>query len=137
MISTQTSIPSTDTPAPAPTNPPTALPTVVGGGGGKIAFTSDRDGYEEIYVVNTDGSSLTKLANDITPKFHPAWSPDGGKIAFGSNNDDTASIYIMNADGSSPTRLFDTTEISLYDPANTELRFVEGCCSTTWSPDGG
>ena len=35
-ISTQTSPPSTDTPVPAPTIPPTAVPTAIGGGGGKI-----------------------------------------------------------------------------------------------------
>lgn len=134
--STQASLPSTDTSVPAPTTPSTALPTAIGGGSGKIAFTSDRDGYPEIYVVNTDGSGLTKLTNEITPKFHPAWSPDGGKIAFGSNNEDIASIYIMNADGSSPTKLIDTTEISLYNPANPELRFDKECCSVTWSPDG-
>lgn len=120
-----------------PTITPTLAPTPIGGGAGKIAFTSDRDGYAEIYVVNTDGSGLTKLANDITPKFHPSWSPDGKQIAFGSNNDDIASIYIMNADGSNPTKLIDTTEISLYDPANPELRFDEECCSVTWSPDSG
>ena len=128
--STQTGIPSTDTPIPAP------LPTAVSGGG-KIAFTSDRDGYPEIYLVNTDGSGLTKLTNEITPKFHPAWSPDGGKIAFASINEGVASIYIMNADGSNPTKLIETTEISLYNPADPELRLFGDGSSISWSPDGG
>ena len=136
-ISTQTSLPATDTPVPAPTIPPTAVPTAIGGGGGKIAFSSERDGSSEIYVVNADGSGLSPLANEITPKFRPAWSPDGSKIAFGtSDGADTASIYIMNADGSSPVKLIDTTEISVYDPANMDLRFLTGCCSLSWSPDG-
>ncbi len=134
---TQTSLPSTDTPVPAPTIPPTAVPTAIGGGGGKIAFTYGLDDVTEIYVVNADGSGLSPLANEITPKFRPAWSPDGSKIAFGtSDGGDTASIYIMNADGSSPVKLIDTTEISVYDPANMDLRFLTGCCSLSWSPDG-
>jgi Tol biopolymer transport system component len=136
-VSTQTSVPPpTYTPAPTPTTMPTALPTAMGGGAGKIAFTSERDGYPEIYLINVDGSGLIKLANNITPKFNPAWSPDGRKIAFGSNDKDTASIYIMNADGSNPTKLIDTKEISVYDQANPDWRFAPGCCYPTWSPDG-
>ena len=134
--STQTSIPSTYTPTPAPTTTLTALPTAIGGGGGKIAFTSERDGYPEIYVINVDGSGLIKLENNITPKFNPAWSPDGSKIAFASNDNDTASIYIMNADGSNPTKLIDTKEISVYDQPDPRLRFALGCCHPIWSPDG-
>ncbi len=126
---TQTSLSATETPVPAPTVPPTAVPTAIGGGGGKIAFTYGLDDVTEIYVVNADGSGLSPLANEITPKFHPAWSPDGSKIAFGTSDGDTASIYIMNADGSSPVKLIDTTEISVYDPPNMDLRFLVGCCS--------
>ncbi len=132
-----TYIPSpTVTVLPSATSLPAASPTAIGGGEGKIAFTSEWDGYPEIYVINVDGSGLIKLANNITPNFNPAWSPDGKKIAFGSNDNDTASIYIMNADGSDPVKLIDTKEISLYDQANVDLRFAVGCCSTTWSPDG-
>ncbi|MBL8101715.1 MAG: PD40 domain-containing protein, partial [Anaerolineales bacterium] len=130
-ISTQTSIPSTDTPA--PTIPPTALPTAIGGGGGKIAFTSERDGSSEIYVVNADGSGLSPLANEITPKYDPSWSPDGEKIAFGTNDNDSASLYIMNADGSNPVKLIDTHDISTYDSATSDWRFE---VSPIWSPDG-
>jgi Tol biopolymer transport system component len=108
----------------------------MGGGAGKFAFTSERDGYPEIYVINVDGRGLIKLSNNITPKYNPAWSPDGSKIAFGSNDKDTAGIYIMDADGSNPTKLIDTKEISVYDQANPDLRFTTGCCHPIWSPDG-
>ncbi|WP_203884821.1 hypothetical protein, partial [Planotetraspora kaengkrachanensis] len=36
---------------------------VVPGGNGKIAFTSVRDGNDEIYVMNADGSGQTNLTN--------------------------------------------------------------------------
>ena len=34
-------------------------------GGGRIAFVSDRDGDDEIYVMNADGSKVTNLTNHL------------------------------------------------------------------------
>ena len=34
------------------------------GANGKIAFTTDRDGNNEIYVVNSDGTGLARLTNN-------------------------------------------------------------------------
>jgi Tol biopolymer transport system component len=136
LVPTPTAIPPTETLIPASTFTPSPTATAIGGGGGRIAFTSERDGYQEIYVINADGTNLVSLANDITPKFYPAWSPDGSKLAFGSNTNDSASIYIMNADGSNPTKLIDTIDIDMYDQATPDWRFVTGCCNAIWSPDG-
>lgn len=72
---------------------------------GKIVFFSDRDGNYEIYVMNADGSSQTRLTNNPAADYLPDWSPDGSKIAFTSSRDGNAEIYVMNADGSSQTRL--------------------------------
>ncbi|MCY2923834.1 MAG: DPP IV N-terminal domain-containing protein, partial [Planctomycetota bacterium] len=67
----------------------------------KIAFTSDRDGYSDIYVMNADGTGQTRLTNSGVRGFAPAFSPDGRKIAF----DSAGLIYVMNADGTGQTRL--------------------------------
>ncbi len=53
---------------------------------GKIAFTSDRDGNREIYVMNSDGTNQTRLTNNNIIDDHPTFSPDGRKIAFLSQN---------------------------------------------------
>jgi redox-regulated HSP33 family molecular chaperone len=50
---------------------------------GKIAFTSNRDGNIEIYVMNADGSGQTRLTTNAASDRFPAWSPDGLKIAKG------------------------------------------------------
>src|SRR5947209_315716 len=75
---------------------------------GKIAFVSDRDGNNEIYTMNVDGTGVARLTFDTVVSHNdlsPAWSPDGTKIAFASDRDGNYEIYTMNADGSGPTRL--------------------------------
>src|SRR5216117_1165506 len=44
---------------------------------GKIAFTSDRDGNPEIYVMNADGTEQVRLTNNPGLDDFPTWSPDG------------------------------------------------------------
>ncbi len=75
---------------------------------GKIVFGSDRDGNQEIYIMDTDGSNQINLTNDPTPDNNPAWSPDGSRIAFISKRESPTfslffSINIMNVDGSKVT----------------------------------
>jgi len=41
--------------------------------GEKIAFTSDRDGNEEIYVMNADGSNQKNLTNNPCNDRDPDW----------------------------------------------------------------
>ena len=59
----------------------------------------------QIYTMNADGTSLTRLTNLATGAFFPAWSPDGTRIAFVSPEDGLWHIYVMNADGTGVTRL--------------------------------
>lgn len=84
-----------------------------------------------IYVIDADGSELTKLADQGTD---PAWSPEGSRIAFVSDRDrngelgygDTVryahELYLMDADGSNQRRLTTTKDLNEARPA--------------WSPDG-
>jgi Tol biopolymer transport system component len=89
---------------------------------GRIAFYSTRDGNEEIYIMNADGSQQTRLTDHPANDEVPALSPNGQRVAFASERDSNWEIYVMNADGSDQTRL-------TYDPAEDRLPI--------WSPDGG
>jgi len=86
-----------------------------------IAFVSDRDGNEEIYVMPVDGGPALRLTDHPARDNQPAWSPDGTRIAFVSDRDGNSEIYVMNADGSDPVNL---TRNPATDTA------------PSWSPDG-
>lgn len=75
--------------------------------GTRIVFQSNRDGNAEIYVMNSDGSSQTRLTNNPAFDSNPAWSSDGAGILFTSTRDDPMhpALYLMNADGSNLTRV--------------------------------
>ena len=88
---------------------------------GKIAFTSNRDGSQQIYVMNPDGSNVVRVTDPPGISFSPEWSPDGTKIAFTSTRDGNYEIYVMNGDGTGQTRI---TNNSASDSG------------AAWSPDG-
>ena len=71
----------------------------------KIAFVSDRDGNEEIYVMNANGTGQVRLTDMVDSDTSPRWSPDGTKIVFESDRDGNREIYTMNADGTGQTRV--------------------------------
>lgn len=92
-----------------------------------IAFTTNRDGNWEIYVMNPDGSGQTRLTNNTAVDNHASWSPDGTKLAFHSDRDGNREIYTMNADGSGQLRLTTNTsadEFPSWSPDGTRIAFV-------------
>ncbi len=82
--------------------------------GGRVVFSSNRDGDFEIYAVNPDGMGLTQLTHNDFEDSSPHPSPDGSLIAFYSGGD----FALMNVDGSG-------------------RRPFEPCSGTdaSWSPD--
>jgi TolB protein len=68
--------------------------------GGRIAFESDRGGSQQIYLMNVDGSSQTRISFGDGRYSTPVWSPDGKWIAFTKQAGGKFAIGVMAPDGS-------------------------------------
>jgi Tol biopolymer transport system component len=91
--------------------------------GSRIAFNYDHDGNSDIYLIDADGTDLTRLTRNAGVDVQPAWSPDGTQITFKSrrHRKGAGDIYVMNVDRTGLTRL------------TTALR---DDLAPDWSPDG-
>ena len=95
----------------------------------QIAFSSDRDGDNEIYVMDTDGGNLRRLTKSPAGDHSPSWSSDGKRIVFVSSRDGIVDrhgtpipdIYVMDADGRNQQNLTNTPNADRFP---------------SWSPDG-
>jgi Tol biopolymer transport system component len=107
---------------PAPSAvPPGPLP-------GKVAFSASDGTQRDIYVMNPDGSNLTRLTSTPEDESSPAWSWDNTRIAFGRPRTGASAqvhrdIFVVDANGAnghwgSPT------------PSTLDLN------APAWSPDG-
>ena len=147
------------------TNPATDFDPTWSPDGMHIAFRSQRDGNDEIYVMNADGTCQTNLTNNPLGDWSPAWSPDGKQIALARffDNNQFTDIAIINMDGSGLKRLtHESGEYPAWSPDGTRIAFASARdgnyeiyvmnadgtgqtrltdnpaydMSPTWSPDG-
>lgn len=87
---------------------------------GRIAFVTDRDGNQEIYVMDASGLNEVNLSHNPAADYAPEWSPDGSKIAFVSIRSGKPEIYIMSTISTEVARVPNT----------------EGALSVIWLSDG-
>jgi Tol biopolymer transport system component len=118
---TNTPIPPTDTPAPptdtpAPTDTPTlaASPTAEATNTpkptpkpklGKILFTSNRASWDDLFIMNDDGSGVKQLTKK-GQCYDAHFTPDGKTVIYENGLD----IWKMSADGGGQTNLTNTTD---------------------------
>jgi TolB protein len=88
---------------------------------GQLVFEREIDENTDIYVMNIDGTGLTRLTDSDGWDGTPSWSPDGKQIAFASERLGSPAIFLMDADGSNQRPLTSPDYASLMP---------------VWSPDG-
>jgi Tol biopolymer transport system component len=104
------------------------------GPGGRIVFTSVRDGDMEIYSMNGDGSNVRRLTNRPGPDGGPFFSPDGTQIVFRgrvSGGEELADYQALLKEGLwRPTSL----EIFVMDADGTNIRQVTTLGKASFAP---
>ena len=100
---------------------------------GGLAGWND-NAYDDVFVINADGSGLRRLTRTSEDDWVPTWSPDGETIAFDRNDDGYNWIYAADANGAAVRRL---TPNFHWHPAwspDGRLAFVDG--RTIWVMNG-
>jgi Tol biopolymer transport system component/DNA-binding winged helix-turn-helix (wHTH) protein len=70
--------------------------------GKKVAFESNRLGYSDIWVCESDGSNCSQLTSLHTISGTARWSPDGHHIAFESAYRQFWEVYVIEIPGGQP-----------------------------------
>ena len=90
----------------------------------KIAFVSNKNGNEDIFIINIDGTGLTQLTESTDKDAYPSGSPDGKKIAYTSEIGGYWQIMVMDADGKNKVQLTDDPVRSGYPTWSFDGRYI-------------
>jgi TolB protein len=109
-------------PSPAASQAPIDLSSLTG----RIAFSAGAQGAVAVYVVNADGSDLTRLTAGPGDDFQPSWSPDRRLIAYRSEPGGNPELWVMNADGTGQHRLAADGGFPDWSPDGSMIAYAPG-----------
>lgn len=61
--------------------------------GKRISFVSSRSGSFDLYVMNADGTNVTRVTDHKANDYDPIWMPDGQSLIFSSERDSRSDLY--------------------------------------------
>ncbi len=99
-----------------------------------IAFTSDRDGSDNLWIANADGSDAKQLSKDKQGDFiSPSWTPDGEYVLVSRSPEGlgTHEIWMYNIHGGSGVQVTKSSPTPATTPQQ-RLNFMGAIAS----PDG-
>jgi len=74
--------------------------------GEQIAYMANPGGNWDLYLVNSDGSNVRRLTDDLAIDGLPTWSPDGAWLAFLSNRGGNWGIWLLHVASGEARQLF-------------------------------
>jgi TolB protein len=88
--------------------------------GNQLAFTSDREGGPQVFLMQDDGSNLRRLTSEGSYNASPSWSPNGAMVAYVSRFEGKFDLFIYKLGEGKAYQI--TTGVSTSE-------------SPAWSPD--
>lgn len=73
--------------------------------GSRIAFSSDKSGNFDIWVLSLEDWKLEQITTEEGLDVNPAWSPDGRRLAFISTRTGKMEIWIKDLKSGEMRRL--------------------------------
>lgn len=109
--------PQTDSLVPQPARtPPSPAPM-------RLAYLGQQNGFQDILLINDDGSDPGAVTADSAQEGPPAWSPDGRWIAFSESAPESLATHIW--------------KVGIDGTKRTQVTHDQGSQSQpTWAPDG-
>jgi TolB protein len=79
------------------TPPPTVtpLPRPTEEHGGRITFTCTRGDFNQLCMVNRDGTGFAQLTDMEASNYYPTFTPDGSSLLFASNRNGSFDLYLL------------------------------------------
>lgn len=65
--------------------------------GKKIAFASDREGSNDIFIMDAEGGEATRLTSNSAAELPQAFSPDGKYVFYSASIQDAPSAHLFPA----------------------------------------
>lgn len=93
----------------------------------QIAFSSDRDGHEEIYLMDWDGANQRRITNHNGLSILPSWAPDNERMVYTSFVAGTSDMYIINRRGGGRIKLHTGLNLNTsatFSPVSNDIAFV-------------
>lgn len=107
---------------PTPTNTPSPTPTSLYNiHGGRIVFTCTRGDYNQICIVNADGTEFRQLTDDSNNHYYPTFTPGGTGVVYAANDGDYFDLFLYELSNSKLTQL---------------TYYIGNAFSPKFSPDG-
>ncbi|MCD4669078.1 MAG: DUF5050 domain-containing protein [Actinomycetia bacterium] len=90
----------------------------------KLVFKSNRDGNDNIYSINIDGSDWQRLTDHNGADLYPEVSPDGKKIAYTSDINGIWQIVIMDWNGQNKKQITHNSVRSAYPSWSYDMKYI-------------
>ena len=93
----------------------------------RIAYTDNRDGQVEVYVMPIRGGASVRLTNDKAQDSNLVWAQDSKRVLYSSSRNGVKQIFLSYLDGRAPLQLTtNDSDCELLDisPDNTKILYA-------------